>query len=227
MCVIEKIFFVHFEMEIESKNDNLRDNNLSIERNKKNLFRVVIIPGNGCSNILNSNWYGWLYDTLQRSNKFEEVICRNMPDPNKARASIWLPFMRDDLKIYENTIAIGHSSGAEALMRYAELYTVGAIILVSACWSDLGIKSERLSGYYPNSDGSNPWNFQLMKENCSIWHQFHSNDDPFISVEEAEKVRDGLELIVDVDYHFLLNRSHFFDYPFDELLHIIDMILRT
>ena len=40
-----------------------------------------------------------------------------MPDPNVARESIWLPFIRDVLKADERTIVVGHSSGAEAAMR--------------------------------------------------------------------------------------------------------------
>lgn len=196
----------------------------------KKLSRVVIVPGNGCWDIRNSNWYGWLYDTLlshinNGNLLLTEIICENMPDPDRARATHWLPYMRDILKIDQDTIAIGHSSGAEALMRYAELYQVGAIILVSACWSDLGIKSERLSGYYPHLDGSNPWKFDLMRQNCQIWHQFHSDDDPFISVDEAERVRDGLGLNSEETYHFLENRSHFFDYPFHELISLIEQII--
>jgi uncharacterized protein len=191
------------------------------------LDRVVVIPGNGCYDIMNSNWYGWLHEVLRERHDIQEVICENMPDPDRARATIWLPFMKDVLKIDKSTIAIGHSSGAVALMRFAELHQVGAIILVSACWSDLGIKSERLSGYYPHSDGSNPWRFDLMRTNCLIWHQFHSDDDPFISVDEAERVKEGLELRSSVDYHFLENRSHFFDYPFPELVSVVETVLSS
>lgn len=37
-----------------------------------------------------------------------------------AGEKIWLPFMRDRLRVGEKTIVIGHSSGAEAAMRLAE-----------------------------------------------------------------------------------------------------------
>ena len=33
------------------------------------------------------------------------------------RRSIWLPYMKDELKVDENTIIIGHSSGAVAAIR--------------------------------------------------------------------------------------------------------------
>ena len=42
----------------------------------------------------------------------------------------------------------GHSSGAEAAMRFAEQHEVKGLVLVSACVTDLGVENERLSGYY-------------------------------------------------------------------------------
>jgi len=42
----------------------------------------------------------------------------NMPDPYDAKESIWLPFIKKDLGCDKNTILIGHSSGAEAIMRW-------------------------------------------------------------------------------------------------------------
>ena len=37
-------------------------------------------------------------------------LFQNMPDPFVARESIWIPFMRDELKCDENTIIIGRPS---------------------------------------------------------------------------------------------------------------------
>jgi uncharacterized protein len=183
--------------------------------------RVVIVPGNGCTSIKESNWYGWLYESLCSHGEFDEVVCENMPDPYGARRDVWIPFLKDVLQIDENTIAIGHSSGSEALMRFAETEKVGAIILVSACYSDLGDADERASGYYPSSDGTNPWNFPEMRRNCSTWRQFHSDTDPFISLDEAERVRNGLQLVDGTEYFMLRKRSHFFDYPFPELYDLV------
>ena len=55
-----------------------------------------------------------------------------MPDPVTARRSIWLPFMKDELGVDEQTVIIGHSSGACAAVRFAETNKVAGIILVGA-----------------------------------------------------------------------------------------------
>jgi pimeloyl-ACP methyl ester carboxylesterase len=43
-----------------------------------------------------------------------------MPDPVGARESIWLPFMAGELGVGQDTVVVGHSSGAAAAMRFAE-----------------------------------------------------------------------------------------------------------
>jgi hypothetical protein len=114
-----------------------------------------------------------------------------------------------------HVVLVGHSSGAQAALRYAEKYAVDGIVLVSATYSDLGDASERASGYYPQQQKNvtgekNQYLFDEMKKNCPLWHQFHSDDDPFIPLREAERIRDGLGL--SDTYHMLPGRSHFFDY---------------
>ena len=84
-----------------------------------------------------------------------------MPDPFEAKESIWLPFIREELLVNEETIVIGHSSGAEAAMRLLENTKVKGCILVSACHTDLGIESERIAGYY-----SRPWLWNAIKTNA-------------------------------------------------------------
>lgn len=51
-------------------------------------------------------------------------ILENMNDPYVAKKEIWLAQMKDSFKCDESTLIIGHSSGAEAAMRYAELNKV-------------------------------------------------------------------------------------------------------
>merc|ERR1712179_468552 len=84
---------------------------------------------------------------------------KNMPDPVTARRSIWLPFMKENLQVDEETIIIGHSSGACAAVRYAEENKVAGIILVGAYTSDLGDSTEAASGYF-----SDPWQWEKPRQ---------------------------------------------------------------
>merc|ERR1719391_1481312 len=115
-----------------------------------NLTKAVIVPGNGSGDVAESNWYGWANYSLIRLNQIDgfSSTLRNMPDPVTARRSIWLPFMKDELGVDEETLIIGHSSGACAAVRYAEEHKVGGIILVGAYTSDLGDPTEAASGYF-------------------------------------------------------------------------------
>ena len=51
----------------------------------------------------------------------EIILPKMMPDPYVARCSIWLPFIQNELKADENTVIVGHSSGAIAAMRLLEI----------------------------------------------------------------------------------------------------------
>merc|ERR1719356_106930 len=181
---------------------------------------VVVCPGNGCSNIRRSNWDGRFHDKLVNDHKIQ-CVCEDFPDPVHARRDIWVPHMRSLAEKHcgansesSDIVFVGHSSGAQAALRYAEKYPVHGIILVSATYSDLDNLHERASGYYPqkikNKEETNPYLFEKMKKNCKNWIQFHSNDDPFIPLREAEQIRDGLGL--KETYHMLPGRSHFFEY---------------
>ncbi|XP_072032324.1 serine hydrolase RBBP9-like [Amphiura filiformis] len=164
--------------------------------------RIVIIPGNGCtstSSLFNANWYGWLHSEL---NKIDNVECilKLMPDPVVARESIWLPYMHDELLCDENTIILGHSSGAEAAMRYAEKYQVKGIIVVSPCVTDLGMANEAASGYY-----NHPWLWDQMKSNTKFITVIGSSDDPFIPWAEMQQVIDNLQ----PECHRFDDKGHF------------------
>ena len=145
----------------------------------------------------------------------------------KARRDRWIPFIESlvqaNAEKEDKIILVGHSSGAQAALRYAENHPLHAAVLVSATYSDLGDQNERQSGYYPQQKGTgmpedNPYEFAKMKANCKHWRQFHSDDDPFIPVHEAEAIRKGLGLTD--TYYLLSGRSHFFEFQ-PELLQVV------
>ncbi|EQC41157.1 hypothetical protein SDRG_01135 [Saprolegnia diclina VS20] len=161
------------------------------------MTKVLIVPGNGCTPVEACNWYAWLAEKIREAG--HEVVLRDMPDPYVARESVWLPFIKGEMGCDEQSIIVGHSSGAEAAMRYVSKPTTG-LVLVSACVTDLGDDNERASGYY-----ARPWAWAQIKANCDWIVQFGSPDDPFLPAAEQNLVAEGLSS----EFHYLRGRGHY------------------
>jgi len=179
---------------------------------------VIICPGNGCTNVMRSNWYGRLHAELTRKGILCE--CKNFPDFIRARRKIWIPFIRSlaEKSVENNVILVGHSSGAQAILRYTEHYRVKAAVLVSATYSDLGDVSEIFIPCLL------PKGKKLTDTISRLWRlQFHSDDDPFIPIHEAERIRDNLGLKGSDIYKMLPGNSHFFE-PCKDLFEVVEFL---
>ena len=164
------------------------------KENKK--VKVIMIHGNGGS------WpkENWLPPVTRRLKALGiKVIFKRFPDAVLARAKYWLPFIKK-LGADENTILVGHSSGAVAAMRYAEKRKILGSILVATCYTDLGLQDEKLSRYYDK-----PWNWKAIKENQQWIVQFASVDDRFIPIGEARFVHKKLQ----TEYYEFKHQEHF------------------
>lgn len=159
------------------------------------MVRAVLIHGNGGGKPTD-NWLPYLQRELEKLGI--EAVARQFPDADLARASYWLPFMKHTLKVDENTIIIGHSSGAIAAMKFAERNRILGSVLVGAYHTDLGMVKEKLSGYFDT-----PWDWNVIKQNQQWIVQFAGINDPWIPIEEARAVHQMLE----TDYHEL-NEGH-------------------
>jgi len=158
--------------------------------------KVIIIPGNGNTNP-EDNWFPWLKSELEKF--FIPVKNIKFPDPILAREEFWLPFIKQ-LNADENTILVGHSSGAVAAMRFAEKNKILGSVLVGACHTDLGDENEKKSGYF-----NHPWNWDDIKNNQQWIVQFASTDDPYIPIQEARFIHEQLK----TDYHEYVDQGHF------------------
>lgn len=173
------------------------------------MVKIILMPGNGGTTIEDS-WYPSVKKAFQE-NGFE-VVARTFPDNVLARASYWLPFMRDELRVDENTVLIGHSSGAVAAMRYAEEHKILGSVLVGTYWTHLNIESEIQSGYF-----GEPWQWQQMKKNQEWSMVFASSDDPYIPISEPRFVAEQLAS----DYVEYSDKGHFLSEQFPELVRAV------
>lgn len=177
------------------------------------MIKAILIHGNG-GGTGDLNWFPWVRKELEKLGL--EVQNPDFPDPVEAKASIWLPFL-EKLGADENTILIGHSSGALAAMRFAEDHKILGSVLVGVAHTDLGEESERVSGYFDK-----PWDWKKIKNNQKWIIEFHSTDDPYIPIEEARLVHEKLG----TEYYEFTNRGHFGDsnseqLEFPELVEVI------
>ncbi len=162
------------------------------------MTRAILIHGNGgCT--AGDIWLPWVERELAAAGL--EVINRTFPDNVKARARYWLPFL-EELGADDQTILIGHSSGAVAAMRYAETHRLLGSVLVGVCHTDLGDAGEAASGYYEA-----PWQWDRIRSNQRWIGIFQSSDDPLIPVAEARFVAAQLKC----SYFEHNDRGHFID----------------
>lgn len=111
-----------------------------------------------------------------------------------------------------DVLLIGHSSGAELILRYLEQYQANTVVLIGAQYTDLGIDSEKQSGYYDH-----PREWDTIKKNAKVIIQFASTDDPYIPIHEAHTIRDQLES----EYYEFPRKGHFMDTEFPELIQVL------
>jgi len=160
--------------------------------------KAILIHGNGgCT--AGDIWLPWVERELSAAGL--DVINRTFPDNVKARARYWLPFI-EELGADDQTILIGHSSGAVAAMRYAETHRLLGSVLVGVCHTDLGDAFEAASGYYDA-----PWQWDRIRNNQRWIGIYQSSDDPLIPVAEARFVASQLKC----SYFEHSDRGHFID----------------
>lgn len=160
-------------------------------------MRVIFLPGNGgCTT--QDNWFPSVQKELE--GKGVEVVAATFPDPELARASYWLPFIKNELKADENSILVGHSLGAIAAMRYAEDNKILGSVLVGAYHTHLNMETEQKSGYFDS-----PWQWDKIKQNQEWTILFASQDDPWIPIEEARHLHKHLNC----EYHEFTDQGHF------------------
>jgi predicted alpha/beta hydrolase family esterase len=159
-------------------------------------LKVILIHGNNGSKPTD-NWIPYVKAELE--NAGIPVIAPQFPDSDLARACYWIPFLHE-LQADENTILIGHSSGAIASMRFAEKTKILGSILIGSYYTDLGFEKEKISGYFDA-----PWCWEAIKNNQQWIVQFASTDDPWIPIHEPQFVRDMLN----TEYYEFDDQGHF------------------
>ncbi len=167
-----------------------------------------------------SNWFTWLKEQLEQDGY--AVWLPQLPNSDKPNTKTYNQFLlaNQDFEFNDETIIIGHSSGAvevlSLLQHLPEGKKVGSCFLVSAFRDDLGW--DALTDLF-----TEPFDFEKIKAKAHRFVFLHSDNDPYCPIEHAEYLADQVsgELIVKSGQgHFNTEISEKYK-AFPELLEII------
>jgi predicted alpha/beta hydrolase family esterase len=126
-----------------------------------------------------------------------KVWLPQLPNADKPDAATYTDFLlaNNNFIFNEETILIGHSSGAVAILNLLQNLPgdaqIKASVLVSAFKDDLDW--DDLSGLFIE-----PFDFDKIKTRCSQFVFIHSDNDPYVPLDQAEylTLKTGGELLV-------------------------------
>jgi predicted alpha/beta hydrolase family esterase len=174
----------------------------------------------GTSNNSQGNWFQWLAKELRILGY--EVWVPDLPDADKPDIEKYRNVVKD-FNFNKETIIIGHSSGATAILgilnKLKETEKIKLAVLVSGFLEDKGWGCENII--------SNDLDWNKINKQAENFKIIWSNDDPYISEEQtknlSEKLNKEITMIPNCG-HFNLEYSENFK-SFPQLLEIIKQIV--
>ena len=184
-------------------------------------MKFVILHGTSADHT--SNWFPWLKSELEK--KEHEVWVPDLPDADRPNIQKYNQLLLSHKWDFNNSVIIGHSSGAVAILG-----------LLEALPDDIKINTAILAGAFTKRLSESPswemlrelfgkdFDYETIKQKSSKFIFVHSEDDPYCPIEQAEflsKKLDGTLYRFDGMGHFSLRLDPRFD-KFPELLEIIN-----
>jgi len=149
------------------------------------------------------NWFPWLKSELEKLDC--RVFVPKFPTPENQSLKSWLEvFGNYKQYLNESSIVVGHSLGPAFLLNILEKLDrpIKAAFFVSGFLDLLG---------NPDFDDINKsfveksFDWQKIKQNCPNFFVFHSDNDPYVPLEQAKKLAKNLG----VDLILVKNAGHF------------------
>jgi hypothetical protein len=134
----------------------------------------------------------------------------------------WLARVRETIRTFDakdDWVLIGHSLGCPTILRLLESFDgserVRGVVLVAGFAKDLGIPA--IADFTDK-----PFDWKKIRNRCGKFIVINSDDDPFIRLEEGERVSKllGAKLVVEHGAGHINEGSGFTNYP--RLLEIIN-----
>lgn len=140
-------------------------------------------------------WIRWLEGEL--GERGFEVHAFDMPNTEHPKIEEWVRFLEEKIDldgVNENAYFVGHSVGAQTIMRFLEKLhkhkKVGGCVFV-APWLDLiNLEPDEM-------EIAHPWinskiDFGRILDHCNNFTAVFSDNDPYVHLDEADKFKDNL-----------------------------------
>lgn len=140
------------------------------------------------------NWFPWLKKQLEE--RGYKVIVPQFPTPENQNPEHWFKTLSSyESSFSEETIIVGHSCGGLFLLRVLEKLNVKikAAVFVAASVGILPLKHHEVDLPFLEK----PLDWEKIRKSASHFFVFHSEDDPYICIENGEKIAQevGTDLI--------------------------------
>lgn len=164
------------------------------------------------------HWYPWLKDKLEE--KDLEVYSPKFPIENKQSLKNWLQTLKQHKDKINNSILVGHSLGGPFIVDILDQWDVNpeACFIVSGFIGHLEAEGEPNINDFSDRD----FNWNRIKNRCSSFYMFHSDNDPYVPLENAKKLADKLNadlIVIKKGEHFQSQSGY---EKFEELLKKIE-----
>ncbi|MFH1785536.1 MAG: alpha/beta hydrolase [Candidatus Micrarchaeota archaeon] len=146
-----------------------------------------------------SCWSFWLTNRLKEKNI--SVLSPDFPDTNFPKLEKWLETIRSNQGKFdkkEDWVFIGHSLGCPTILRLLESFEkdehVKKVILVAGFAKDLGIPD--IKNFVDQK-----FNWEKINSVCDEFVVINSDDDPFIELNEGERLAKMLNTKLIVEHN--------------------------
>jgi len=182
------------------------------------LKRAVILHGTGGSP--ESNWFRWLESTLREHGY--EVWLPALPHAEQPSLREWADYLHANapFPLDEQTLTIGHSSGAilGLIVTQEAPVSIGAVVGVSV------FRDNSLEWRPNNRLFDVPFNFPAIKAKTHKLLFINADNDPYVPLDQARYVADNCAaelIVIPGQGHFNLERSK--DYAkFPKLIELLE-----
>jgi uncharacterized protein len=151
----------------------------------------------------NENWFPWIKSQLKKIGC--HVVTPTFPTPENQSLENWNEiFDKYQKEIDENTIFVGHSLGVAFILSILEKNNVQvrASFFVSGFIGDIGNTIfDRINHSFVNKK----FNWIKIRKNCNQFYLFHSDNDPYVSLEKGRELAKNLE----TELNLVHNAGHF------------------